>query len=187
MTPQVLFIGYVHMASPEVAPGRGLGPTLERARTKCDYCRKRKCKVSHEGALTVEGMILCPLELILRSTKCYPSDRVWSNGEKCFPCEKGGLPCGPNVSFSGSSLPHGPGRGLRSSPTATTTQHKPPHHRTSTAHNRDVDVLSVSAGSSAGLNTTSVAEAILESPAPTSANGKSKDSCSSSERCEVLI
>ena len=175
------------MASPEVAPGRGLGPTLERARTKCDYCRKRKCKVSHEGALTVEGMILCPLELILRSTKCYPSDRVWSNGEKCFPCEKGGLPCGPNVSFSGSSLPHGPGRGLRSSPTATTTQHKPPHHRTSTAHNRDVDVLSVSAGSSAGLNTTSVAEAILESPAPTSANGKSKDSCSSSERCEVLI
>lgn len=39
------------------------------------------------------------LKLISNCTKCYPSDRDWANGQKCSPCERGGLPCGPNVPF----------------------------------------------------------------------------------------
>jgi hypothetical protein len=41
------FCRHVNMATVEVAPGRGGGSTAERSRTKCDWCRQRKCKVSY--------------------------------------------------------------------------------------------------------------------------------------------
>lgn len=151
-----------------------------------------------------EKVHLIFLKLISNCTKCYPSDRDWSNGQKCSPCERGGLPCGPNVPFSGSLLPHGSGslgRGSRPSPvtvltTADTTrplypadalQRTPPHDRLSTAHNRDADVSPLSAGSSAGLSTASLARATLNGPTPGNANNHSQNCLSSSERCEVLI
>ena len=148
----------------------------------------------------------CPMliKLIVRFTKCYPSDRDWSNGEKCVSCEKSGLPCGPNVPFSGSALPHGSGQGSRPSPmtsilttNSTSTarpfslnevvQQTPPQHRPSTAHNRETDVSPVSIGPSGGLTTASFSEAILSSPTSSVANGNAQDGSSSFERCEVLI
>jgi hypothetical protein len=200
LTHQLHFYRYVNMASLEVSPGRGSGTTPERARTKCDCCRQKKCKVRHASAPTTSGKIQESSELILGG-QCRPSDRDWSNGVKCIPCEKGGLPCGPNVPFSASSLPHGSGRGPRPAPIQTSTassaarppstpassQRPPAHRRPSSAHNRGFDVSPVSAGSSAGPTTASFAEASLESPTPTSANGTSHNSPLLAERCDVLI